>query len=57
MMAHEKYTHISSSLIKEVLSHGGDIDDYIPGNVLDYDPAEEFEFDIAPNGDIVEKED
>ena len=35
MMAHEKYTHISSSLIKEVLFHGGDIDDYIPGNVTE----------------------
>ena len=33
MMAHEKYTHISSSLIKEVLSLGGNIDDYIPKNV------------------------
>ena len=33
MMAHEKYTHISSSLIKEVLSLGGKIDDYIPKNV------------------------
>ena len=34
MMAHEKYTHISSSLIKEVLSHGGNIDDYIPNAIL-----------------------
>jgi len=35
MMAHEKYTHISSSLIKEVLSHGGNIDDYIPNSVIE----------------------
>ena len=35
MMAHEKYTHISSSLIKEVLSLGGNIDHYIPRNVTE----------------------
>ena len=33
MMAHEKYTHISSSLIKEVASHGGDISEYVPLSV------------------------
>jgi len=30
MMPHERYTHISSSLIKEVASHGGDTSAYVP---------------------------
>ena len=30
MMPHERYTHISSSLIKEVSSLGGDISSYAP---------------------------
>ena len=30
MMPHERYTHISSSLIKEVFSLGGDISSYVP---------------------------
>ena len=30
MMPHERYTHISSSLIREVASHGGDISEYVP---------------------------
>ena len=30
MMPHERYTHISSSLIKEVASHGGNISEYVP---------------------------
>ena len=34
MMPHEKYTHISSSIIKEVFSLGGDIAKYIPESVL-----------------------
>lgn len=34
MMPHEKYTHISSSIVKEVCSLGGDIADYVPGSVL-----------------------
>ena len=34
MMPNEKYTHISSSLIKEVVSLGGEVDDYVPGNIL-----------------------
>ena len=34
MMPHEKYTHISSSLLKEVVSLGGIIDDYAPENVI-----------------------
>ena len=34
MMTHEKYTHISSSLLKEVVSLGGKIDDYAPKNVI-----------------------
>jgi len=35
MMTHEKYTHISSSLLKEVISHGGSISDYAPKVVVD----------------------
>ena len=35
MMPHEKYTHISSSLVKEVASYNGDIQVYVPGHVLD----------------------
>ena len=34
LMPHEKYTYISSSIIKEVLSLGGDVDDYVPQSVL-----------------------
>jgi len=34
MMPHEKYTHISSSLIKEVVLLNGKIDDYAPTNVI-----------------------
>jgi len=34
MMPHEKYTHISSSLIKEIASHGGNIDKYVSKNVV-----------------------
>ena len=34
MMPHEKYTHISSSLLKEVLRLGGDISDYIPESII-----------------------
>ena len=34
LMPHEKYTHISSSIIKEVFSLKGDISDYIPNSVL-----------------------
>ena len=33
MMPHEKYTHISSSLIREVSSLGGDISNYVPNFV------------------------
>ena len=35
MMPHEKYTHISSSLIKEVVFLGGKINDYVPEIVID----------------------
>ena len=35
MMPHEKYTHISSSLIKEVASFGGKVDDYVSKDVLE----------------------
>jgi len=34
MMPNEKYTHISSSLIKEVVSLGGRVDDYVPPEIL-----------------------
>jgi len=34
LMPHEKYTHISSSIIKEVFSLKGDISDYVPNSVL-----------------------
>ena len=34
MMPNEKYTHIGSSLIKEVGMLGGKIDDYIPKQIL-----------------------
>jgi len=33
MMPHEKYTHISSSLVKEVASFGGDVTPYVPQHV------------------------
>ena len=33
MMPHEKYTHISSSLVKEVASLGGDVSAYVPEHV------------------------
>ena len=35
MMPHEKYTHISSSLVKEVASLGGDVSPYVPHHVED----------------------
>ncbi|MAV58943.1 MAG: pantetheine-phosphate adenylyltransferase [Candidatus Marinimicrobia bacterium] len=34
MMPHEKYTHISSSIVKEVFSLEGDISDYVSDPVL-----------------------
>lgn len=34
LMPHERYTYISSSIIKEVFSLGGDISDYVPSCVL-----------------------
>jgi len=33
MMPHERYTHISSSLIREVSNLGGDISSYVPKTV------------------------
>ena len=35
MMPHEKYTHISSSLLKEVIHLDGNIDNYATKNVID----------------------
>ena len=35
LMPHQKYTHISSSLIKEVASLGGDVSNYVPNYVMD----------------------
>ena len=34
LMPDEKYTHISSSIVKEVFSLKGDISDYVPDSVL-----------------------
>ena len=34
LMPHEKYTHISSSIIKEVSSLHGNVSDYVPKSVL-----------------------
>ena len=34
LMPDEKYTYISSSIVKEVASLGGDIKDYVPNSVL-----------------------
>ena len=34
LMPHQKYTHISSSLIKEVASLGGDVSNYVPKYVM-----------------------
>ena len=34
MMPHEKYTHISSSIVKEVCCLGGNIAEYVPDSVL-----------------------
>lgn len=34
LMPHEKYTYTSSSLIKEVLSLGGPVNDYVPSSVV-----------------------
>ena len=36
MMPHEKYIHISSSLIKEVISLGGDVKDYVPKLIINH---------------------
>ena len=33
LMPHQKYIHISSSLVKEVASLGGDVRQYVPGHV------------------------
>ena len=35
LMPHEKYTHISSSLIREVASLNGDVKDYVPKHVAE----------------------
>jgi|TARA_B100001175_G_scaffold2454_1_gene2111 pantetheine-phosphate adenylyltransferase len=34
MMPHEKFTHISSSLLKEVIALGGDVRDYAPEFII-----------------------
>ena len=33
LMPHEKYTHISSSMVREVSSLGGNVSEYVPGEV------------------------
>lgn len=35
MLADPKYQHLSSSLIKEVAKFGGDVSDYLPGQVAE----------------------
>ena len=35
LMPHEKYTHISSSIVKEVFSLKGNINDYVPNSVME----------------------
>ena len=35
LMPHEKYTYISSSIIKEIFSLKGNIDEYVPKSVLE----------------------
>ena len=35
MMPHQSYTHISSSIVKEVFSFGGDVKNYVPKYVHD----------------------
>ena len=34
LMPHEKYTHVSSSIVREVASLGGNVKDYVPSSVL-----------------------
>jgi len=34
MMPHEKFTHISSSLLKEVIALGGDVSEYAPEFII-----------------------
>ena len=36
MVAHQKYTHISSSLLKEIAFLKGDVDNYVPKHVSKY---------------------
>ena len=33
LMPHAKYTHISSSMVREVASLGGDVSEYVPSHV------------------------
>ena len=33
MMPHQKYTHVSSSLIREIASLGGNLSEYVPKSV------------------------
>ena len=35
LMAKPKYTHISSSILKEVLHFGGDVSDYLPTVIIE----------------------
>lgn len=36
LMTGEKFYYVSSSIVKEVLRHNGDIKDFVPQNVLEY---------------------
>ena len=35
LMSHAKYTHVTSSMVREVASLGGDVSDYVPHHVND----------------------
>ncbi len=34
LMPHEKYTYLNSTIVKEVASFGGDVEKFVPANVL-----------------------
>ena len=35
LMANPKYSFISSSIVRELIFHGGDIDGFVPGIIID----------------------
>ncbi|MCF7803003.1 MAG: pantetheine-phosphate adenylyltransferase [Candidatus Marinimicrobia bacterium] len=36
LMPHEQYTHLNSSIVREVASFGGDVSPYVPGKIVTY---------------------